>query len=166
MNKFLLGFFTIVLLSGCVNQAAFTPLSNEERDFIYDYQTTGKTKKETYNSARYFFATIYGDSKEITRIEDEEQGLIIAKALTRWHMDTGMIIVPCVSAYSIHFIAKDDKARLKLSIIDSGARTPECGWTLPSKQGYPDVVANLNLVAKELGKSITGKSELEQLSDF
>lgn len=166
MHKYIFGIFFLISIGGCVNQTAFTPISNEERDFIYDYQIPGKSKNETYNNARYFFATVYGDSKEITRIEDEKQGLIIAKALTRWFMNTGMITVPCVSAYSIHFIAKDDKARLKLSIIDSGARTPECGWTLPSKQGYPAVVANLNLVAEDLGKSISGKSEIEQLSDF
>ncbi|MNR17945.1 hypothetical protein D3C85_1346380 [compost metagenome] len=52
---------------------------------IYDYYAPGKTRKEIFKSFRNFLATAYGDSKAIGRVEDEKDGLIIAKAVTTWH---------------------------------------------------------------------------------
>lgn len=166
LKKILLGMVLTGPLSGCVNDMAFAPMTDEQRVFIYDYHAPGKTKKEIFKSARNFLATAYGDSKAIGRVEDEEEGLIIAKAVTTWHMNTGVIVVPCVSGYNIQFIAKDDKARLQLTITKALQPTTQCGWTEPSKQGYPTVVENLNTTATELGNAIAGRSDIEKLKDF
>lgn len=154
------------ILSGCVNDMAFSPLTDEKRDFIYDYSVPGKSKVEIFKSARNFLATTYGDSKSIGRVEDEEEGVIIAKAVTTWHMDTGMVKVKCLSGYDLNFIAKAERARLQLIIKKAPQQNYECGWTEPSKQGYPEVVRNLDILAQELERAILGDSDIERLKDF
>jgi len=166
LKKIVLVALTACSLAGCVNDVAFQPMTDEQREFTYDYKVPGKTKDELFKSARNFLATAYGDSKAIGRVEDEGEGLIIAKAVTLWKMDTGMVAVSCVSGYDISFIAKDEKARLQLTINKALQSTPECGWKEPSKQGYPEVVSNLNATAKQLGEALEGRSRIDKLKDF
>lgn len=166
MRNVILGALTACSLVGCINDTAFQPLTNEQREFIYDYKVPGKTKGELFKNARNYLATAYGDSKAIGRVEDESEGLIIAKAVTVWQMNTGMVAVSCVSGYDISFIAKDERARLQLTINKALQSTPECGWKEPSKQGYPEVVSNLNATAKQLGEALEGRSTIDKLKDF
>ena len=166
LKKIVLVALTACGLAGCVNDVAFQPMTDEQREFTYDYKVPGKTKGELFKNARNYFATAYGDSKAIGRVEDEGEGLIIAKAVTLWKMDTGMVAVSCVSGYDISFIAKDEKARLQLTINKALQSTPECGWKEPSKQGYPEVVSNLNATAKQLGEALEGRSKIDRLKDF
>ncbi|OUM34494.1 hypothetical protein B8W72_10855 [Pseudomonas putida] len=166
LKKIVLVALAACSLAGCVNDVAFQPMTDEQREFTYDYKVPGKTKVELFKNARNYLATAYGDSKAIGRVEDEGEGLIIAKAVTLWKMDTGMVAVSCVSGYDISFIAKDEKARLQLTINKALQSTPECGWKEPSKQGYPEVVSNLNATAKQLGEALEGRSKIDKLKDF
>lgn len=67
----------VSVLTGCVTlPPEQMPITNEKREFIYDYPVPGKSKSELFKDARNHFALAYGNSKEVSRLEDEEQGTI------------------------------------------------------------------------------------------
>lgn len=161
--------FISSFLSGCISiSPEKLPITNEKRDFIYDFEIQGQSKIELFKSARNYLATSYGDSKDVSRIEDETEGTIIGKAVTQWKRTTGDWMIPympCYSRYNIFFVAKQEKARLQLSLVE-GAVMPSCGWNLPPKQDYPQIVAQFNIIAQELESALNGNSEINKLKNF
>lgn len=144
------------------------PITTEKRDFIYDFEVHGKSKSELFKNARNFLATSYVDSKDITRVEDENEGTIIGKAVSQWNLSTDSWLIPtlpCYSRYNFFFVAKNEKARLQLSLIE-GTVLPSCGWRLPPKRDYPQIVEQFNSIANELKNALNGSSEIEKLKNF
>jgi hypothetical protein len=163
-------FVLIFFLVGCASMIPpeRLPITTEKRDFIYDFKVPGKSKTELFNNARNYLATSYGNSKDVTRVEDEKEGTIIGKAVSEWKFSTNdwMIPhVPCYSRYNIFFVAKDEKARLQLSLLE-GTVLPSCGWRLPPKQDYPQIVDQFNTIANDLKSALEGSSTIERLKNF
>lgn len=159
----------IIALTGCMTiPPEQLPITTEKREFIYDFSIPNTTKKQLFKSARNYLASSYGDSKEISRVEDEEQGIIIGKAIAKWNLSTDSFLfpyIPCYSKYDINFIAKNEKGRLRLFLVE-GAIPPCSGWPLPPKRDYPQIVTEFNAIAKGLEDALKGNSEINKLSEF
>lgn len=156
---------SVVALSACATPPDLFPITDEQRDFTYDFVVPEKSKKELFKSARNYFAISFGDSKHVSRVEDEEQGTIIGKALSDWKLYVGGGALTCYSRYNLVFLAKDGKARLQLSIIE-GAIDPCIYYELPFKRTYPQIVTQFNDTAKALERALNGNSPINKLSDF
>ncbi len=157
------------MLAGCASiPPDRLPITTEKREFTYDYTIPKKSQKELFKAARNYLATSYGDSKEVSRVEDEEQGTIIGKAITGWNLsiDSWMIPhIPCASNYSIIFIAKEGRARLQLTLVE-GTPMQSCGWSSPPKRDYPQIVLQFNGLADGLGQALNGQAAIDQLKNF
>jgi Domain of unknown function (DUF4468) with TBP-like fold len=156
-------FLIISNMLGCVSvPPELMPITTEQREFTYDYSAPKKSQKELFNSARNYFALSYGDSKEVTKVEDELQGTIIGKAKVKWLYALNSLVVnqqiPYYSDYNIIFIAKDGKARLQLNFVES--------VSVPPKRDYPQIVQQFKSIADGLGKALDGQSEIDKLKNF
>lgn len=169
MRIFVFVFACALLLSGCVTiPPEKMPITDEQREFIYDYPAPGQTQHELFISARNYLALSYGNSKTVSRVEDEKDGTIIGKAIAYWNISTGSAFIPhipCASNYDIIFVAKDGKARLQLNLV-AGKAIADCGWTLPPKQDYPQIVSEFNVIAQSMGKALKKDSAVDRLKNF
>ncbi|CRN03863.1 hypothetical protein [Pseudomonas sp. 34 E 7] len=170
MFKTLFAATATLLLVACVA----TPqeqllITTEKREFLYDYDVAGASKAQLFARANDFLAVSFQNSKLISRVEDKERGAVIAKAVSSWMLSTdGLIVtgVPCYSNYDIYFIAKDGRARLQLELVAGAPHPSSCGWTLPPKRDYPQIVDQFNDIDASLGKSLRGEGKLDKLNDF
>jgi hypothetical protein len=160
----------LLLLTGCVTIAPDRyPITTEQREFIYDYATPAKSKKELFKDARNYFALAYGNSKDVSRLEDEEEGTIIGKAVAPWNLSTDISMVPyipCASNYNIIFIAKDGKARLQLTLMDGAALSSCGGWQAPPKRDYPQIVQHFIGISEGLGSALINQAAVDRLKNF
>lgn len=166
MMKAVLTIAGAALLAGCVTiPEEKMPITTEPREFVYEFEAP-KSKQELFKIARNYFALSGGDSREITRVEDEAEGTIIGKGNVIWNYTTGSFVlpaVPCASRASMIFVAKDGKARLRMALIEGAVTEAQCGWHLPPKQDYPQIVASFGRLAKGLESAIQGDSAVEKL---
>lgn len=169
MRKAIISTVIGVALSGCVSiSPERMPITTEQRDFVFEYAAPAKSQRELFIDARNYFAMSYGNSKDVSRVEDESQGTIIGKAVAPWNLSNDSMIIPfipCASNYNIIFVAKDGKARLQLTLVD-GAPMMTCGWTSPPKRDYPQIVQQFQRISAGLGDAINGKSDLDRLKKF
>ena len=157
---FALAFF----LSGCISSPKVEPMIANDKQllFTYDFKVTSTDKNLLWKRARDYFASSYGDFRSVFTVMDEEDGTLIGKAITHWNLYTSAgsysQTFQCSLNYHIRFIAKDNKARLQLEIIDGAPITSSCGgWKLPTEKGYKEVVDSFNLNAKSVEKALNGK---------
>ena len=162
--------FTLCLaLTGCAmpDQRMNELITTEKRDFTYDYTIKGVDKNSLFKRARNHLATAVGDSKDVIRVEDAEQGVLIGRASASWIIHGGMgITVPCYSSADFYFIAKDEKAHLSLKIVEGIPVPAACKWPLPSRDGYTQIVQTFENWSNELGTSLKEGSTVEQLGEF
>ena len=158
------------MLAGCLEVSPEQmPITSEQREFVYEYAVPDQTKAELFRAARSNFAVAYGNSREVDWLEDEGQGTIIGKAIAPWNLTIGTIpvqSVPCASNYNLVFIAKDGRARLELSLLEEVALPSSCGWKLPSKRDYPQVVEHFQRAFETLGNALHSKSAIDRLKNF
>lgn len=157
-------------LAGCAITipADRMPITTEQREFIYEYAAPGKSQTDLFRDARNYLAMSYGDSKEVSRVEDEAQGTIIGKAIAPWSLSTDSALIPfipCASNYNIIFVAKEHKARLQLTLVD-GVAMSSCQWTSPPKRDYPQIVKQFNGISAGLESAINGQSAVDRLKNF
>lgn len=156
------------VLSGCVTVPPDQlPITNEQREFTYEYAAPAKSKSELFKAARNYFAIAFRDSNRVGRVEDESDGTIIGKAVAPWNLSADMVMIraiPCASNYSMIFVAKDGKAKLQLNLIEGAV--PPCGWALPPKRDYSQVVREFESLSKGLSAAIDGDSAVEKLKNF
>lgn len=161
-----------LLLTGCISATLppeKMPITTEKREFLYDYSVPGASKDQLYTRANDYLAVSYIDSKSVSRVEDKERGTIIAKAVTPWKFTTDTPLMPyvmCYQNYNIVVIAKDDRARLQLTMVDGPRVTSSCGWTLPPQRDYPQIVSQFEDIAKGFGEALKGNSNIEKIRDF
>ena len=159
-----------LFLAGCVTTPPDQlPITTEKREFLYEYSEANTTRDQLYTRAMDFLAVSFNNSKVISRVEDKDRGTIIAKAVANWTLTVdGLIVkgVPCYSNYDIYFIAKDGRARLQLALTEGTPNPSACGWKLPPKRDYPQIVQQFESIAKSLGNSLSGKGTLDKLNDF
>jgi len=158
------------MLSGCVTMPpGQMQITTEQREFIYEYAVPSKSQIDLFKAARSHFALAYGNSKEVSRLEDEAQGTIIGKAIVPWNLSVdGLIItsMPCASYYNIIFIAKDGRARMQLSLLEGAALPLSCGWPLPPKRDYPQIVTHFKNTSDGLASALDSKSAIDKLKNF
>jgi len=145
------------------------PITDEKRDFTFDYAVPGKSQQELYRSARNYLATAYVDSRAVARVEDESQGTIIGKGVVNWNYRTDSSLlpsVPCSSSYDVIFISKEGRARLQLTFKEGAASITSCNITLPPKRDYPQIVAQFNEMSAGLEKALNGQGVVDKVRDF
>ncbi len=154
--KYMLILLSTYLLVSCAGQAP----RSLEHEFIFDYKDLNGSKDEVWTKARDFFASAYGDYGTVFKSSDKDEGTFIGKAVVGWYLDASM--VTCHQNYSIIFIAKDNKARLKLELLESRAASSSCGWDWPTQAGYDEIVVKFKGISKSMGKALNEQS----ISDF
>ncbi len=160
----------LTILSGCAGMIPpdQLPITTEQREFVYEFSAPAKSQKDLFRDARNYFAMSFGNSKDVSRVEDESQGTIIGKAVAAWNLSNNSPIIPhipCASNYNIIFVAKDGKARLQLTLVD-GAPMMSCAWQSPPKRDYPQIVQQFNAISTGLGAAISGQSAVDRLKNF
>ncbi len=140
-----------------------------QREFTYDYTVPGKTKADLYKAAQSFLALTYGDNRAVIHSEDANEGTIIGKAIVPWNLSTGgffVTAVACSSNYRIVFIAKEQKARLHLALVE-GAPSRNCpGWIYPPEKDYAQLTQQFAAISQGLDTALRGESTLDRLKNF
>jgi len=165
---------TLACLMGLTGCAAMIPpdlmpITEEKREFTYDYAVPGKSQEELYRSARNYLATAYRDSRAVTRVDDESQGTIIGKGIAPWNFSPPSAMMPaspCSSFYDVIFIAKEGRARLQLTLKEGSPNSPACNWPLPPKRGYTQIVNQFNDMSAGLEKALNGQGAVDKLRNF
>ncbi|MGY0616774.1 DUF4468 domain-containing protein [Vibrio sp. FJH11] len=169
MNKTLVTIAVLLpALQGCVSTPEAEPMKHEEVSAVtYDYTINNTEKSTLWMRARGHFATVYGDSRSVIRLEDEDEGLIIGKGAVNWNIYGGALNLTCSSEYNIRFMAKDNKARLQLELINGVPTYSRCnGWPLPSRYGYNQILSSYKDLSMGLESALNGKGKIEAFSDF
>ena len=136
------------------------------KPFTYDFKMPNIGKNELYVRARDYIATVYGDSRSVIRVQDQENGTIIGKGVVDWRFKAGSLI-QCSSNYNIRFMAKDYKARLQLELIKGAAAFSRCkGWKLPTVTGYNKIKVSFDSIAQGVEKAIKGEGSIQKFKDF
>lgn len=157
-----------VLISGCVTNVPTEVLPPDAKtEFTYDYDVPATDKAELWKRARDYFAGVYGDSRSVFRVMDQDDGTIIGKGSAPWQIGNPPYTVPCSTDYHIRFAAKDNKARLQLSIINGVPATSRCtGWPLPTKVGYQEIVTSFSSLSEALKSALNGNGASNDFKDF
>ncbi len=156
MKNIIFSLLMIVSIQGCTSVDSVNyPISQSDiQPQTYTFLDLKSDKRELWKKARNHIATVYGDSKEVMRVEDESEGSLIGKGLVQWKMLDSAISPYCYSSYDIRFLAKDGRARLQLELLPGVPAGTECGaWTLPSKYGYEQILAKFETMAKKFETS-------------
>jgi hypothetical protein len=171
MMKVVLSVACLLSLVGCVAmpQPDMYPITDEKREFTFDYAVPGKTQQDLYRSARNYLATAYVDSRAVTRMEDEAEGTIIGKGIAPWNYQIDSPLIPfqaCGSNYDIIFIAKEGRARLRLTLKEGAAFPATCNVPLPTKRDYPQIVSQFHGMSNGLERALNGNGVVDQLRNF
>jgi hypothetical protein len=169
MKKILtLGCFLV--LAGCATAPPGAyPITDEKREFTFDFAIPGKSQQELFRSARNYLATAYVDSRAVTRVEDEAQGTIIGKGVAPYNytIDNPMIpSMPCSANYDLIFIAKEGRARLQLKLTESVPQYGQCSLPLPQKRDYPQIVGQFLTMSGQLESALNGRGVVDKVRNF
>ena len=169
MGKILL-FLSPLILFGCVSAPKLTQIkSTDIKPITYDYKIHNTSKDTLFSRARNHFATIYGDSRSVIRVEDKKEGMILGKAAVDWKLKTGSSLIPhiqCTLNYNVRFMAKENKARLQLELIEGIPSYSECKWELPTTDGYQEILASFKSISIGVEKSLHGSGSVESFKNF
>lgn len=117
-----------------------------------------------WRNARDYFAGVYGDSRSVFRVMDENDGTLIGRGLAPWKIPGGS---ECSTEYHIRFAAKDNKARVQFELIEGVPPTSPCsGWPLPSQDGYDSIKRSFAMTAKEVEGALKGGGGKNKFKDF
>lgn len=175
MKNFFLLFVGIALLSsGCATGPTGPSATMIESEVIsaqtYDYSIEGARKDDLYQRARNYFAISFGDSRSVIRIEDKDEGLILGKGATSWRIETGNWAVPhldCYSEYDLRFMAKDNRARLQLTLLEGAPSFSQCsGWPRPTVTGYEKILRGFEDFSQRLELELKGEGSVSDFKDF
>lgn len=105
MKKVLTAMAVASVLPGCVSIPEAESISYEKiTPVTYDYTIKDTSRSTLWQRARSHFATVYGDSRSVIRLEDEGEGLIIGKGAVSWHVYKNIVNPICSSEYNIRFM--------------------------------------------------------------
>ncbi len=131
--------------------------------FTIDYSDLDGNKSELWKKGRNFFSRTYGDFNSVFKTVDIDQGILIGRAIFNWNL----VENNCSSYYEITFVAKDQKARLRLELIDAVPATSACkGWSWPTKSGYKEVVMDFKNPSERLETELKGNGKTDDVMDF
>ncbi len=88
--------FLVIALSGCATVGPeLTQISiNDIKPITFDYSIPNASKEILFKRARNHFATVYGDSRSVIRVEDANEGVILGKGAVEWKLATGSFVIP------------------------------------------------------------------------
>lgn len=158
----------LLTIQGCQSTPDDRPISKEQLEVkTYTYVDLSASKETLWLRARDYLASTYVDSKTINRVSDKDEGIWIGYASTRWKMLDTTFTQNCLSDYQIRFVAKDNKARLQLELLDATPPLSMCrGWSLPSGYGYKQIMAEFDQISRGLEHALRGQSKLDDMKDF
>lgn len=170
MKVTILSSIIILALSGCVTKPnpEQTPITlSEIKAQTYTYTELKGNKGEIWRKARNYIATVYGDSKAVFNVEDEEDGVLIGKGVVDWKggiKSLGIELFNCSSDYSIRFVAKDNKAQLQLKYVRN---ILECkDFKTPTRYGYKQIIKEFEIISEALEASLRDEGQLKSMYDF
>jgi hypothetical protein len=157
--KFVGAFAGAALVVGCAGMA---PASKDvQRTFTYDYSAADVSREELWVRARDYFATTFGDSRSVLRVQDKEETTLIGKGVASWKLIGSE---RCFNDYHLKFMSKDGRARLELELIEGVPSYSTCsGWPWPSQSGYEEIVSGFESFSAGLGGALNKESSF---SDF
>lgn len=164
--------FLVIALSGCATVGPeLTQISiNDIKPITFDYSIPNASKEILFKRARNHFATVYGDSRSVIRVEDANEGVILGKGAVEWKLATGSFVIPymsCYAEYNLRFVAKDSKARLQMELIDGAPTYSQCsGWSRPTIPAYKEVLASFDNTSKSLSNALNGIGSENSFKDF
>jgi len=169
--KLVLGMVCLAILGGCASMVPpdMQPITDEKREFTFDYAVPGKSQQELYRSARNYLATAYRDSRAVTRVDDEAQATIIGKGIAPWNLSTDSALIPhmpCSSNYDVIFLAKEGRARLQVTLKEGSPDPGVCNWPLPPKRDYPQIVNQFYALSNGMENALKGQGAVDKLRDF
>ena len=157
----------IIFLTGCV---AIPPIVKEDSitPSTYNYTELNADKNTIFIRARDHFATIYGDSRSVIRVQEQKEGIILGKGAIDWILDiSGIGNLQCTAEYNVRFLAKDNKARLQLELINGAPSYSKCsGWPLPTETAYKKIQTEFDAISIQLEKALKGLGSVESFKDF
>jgi hypothetical protein len=168
-KKIIISVLSIFLVGGCASGPEWTQISEKDiKPMTYDYNIPNTNKDVLFKRARNHFATVYGDSRSVIRVQDEAEGLIIGKGAIDWKLGTDTLApISCSSSYNIRFIAKDNKARLQIHLIEGAPVFSQCtGWRLPTVTAYQEILKSFNDISAGVESSLKGLSDESSFKDF
>tara|TARA_B110000879_G_scaffold66666_1_gene93390 strand:- start:468 stop:974 length:507 start_codon:yes stop_codon:yes gene_type:complete len=168
MSKRIAIFVISILVSACATQMPIEPLpADAKTEFTYDYSIPDTEKATLWKRARDHFAGAYGDSRSVFRVMDESEGTIIGKGVSFWAFGNPPYTVPCLTEYHIRFAAKDNKARLQISLINEVPASSRCtGWPLPTKIAYQEIVSSFVDHSNSLETALNGGGDVNDFKNF
>lgn len=167
--KRVLGLVSLFLLiQGCTSSPENNPITKKQLEVkTYTYTNLKGDKNQLWLKARNYLASTYNNSKSIQRVSDEERGTFIGKGAFKWKLLDQFGSPYCLSDYQIRFIAKDNKARLQLELLEGVPPLSKCtGWPLPSGFGYQQIMTEFNNISIGLEKALRGEGKIESMNDF
>ena len=101
-KKIIISVLSIFLVGGCASGPEWTQISEKDiKPMTYDYNIPNTNKDVLFKRARNHFATVYGDSRSVIRVQDEAEGLIIGKGAIDWKLGTDTLApISCSSSYN------------------------------------------------------------------
>ena len=167
MKKIIIGLIVSLGLAGCAELERI-PLTHKQANFQYDYKVPDVKKKELWQRARGYIVNIFGDSRAVLRVSDENETVLLGKALVSW--DASWDIggnTECLNYYKLRFKAKDGKARMQLVLLADGPRsidkplgtTGGCGP--PNEDGYNQIKQEFRALNLGMRKALSQKSSLD-----
>lgn len=163
---------SLILLGGCASTSPdkIRIEVNSIEPITYNYTGLKVDKDTLFVRARDHFATIYGDSKSVIRVQDPKEGIILGKGAVDWKLATNSWLIPfvnCTSNYNVRFIAKDNKARLQLELIKGvPVYSPCSGWPLPTVTAYEEIKAYFDNISIGVESALKGTGSVESFKDF
>lgn len=153
---------TGILSSGCASTRSQE--ENQESTFTYEFENLGMSQSEVFRAARNFLATSYGDTNQVLRVIDENDGVIIGRGISPWSFGLGTI---CSTNHDIRLVARDDRARLQFEIVHGVPATSRCaGWPWPTDSGYEKIVSDFNAFAAALEAELRGETSDSDFFNF
>ncbi|MEA9438560.1 DUF4468 domain-containing protein [Aeromonas caviae] len=155
-------------IGGCATGPELTQISSSDiKPVTFDYNIPNASKNVLFTRARDHFATVYGDSRSVIRVQDENDGVIIGKGAIEWKVPVGLVSLSCHSEYNIRFMAKDAKARLQMELIVGAPTYSQCtGWDRPTITAYKEVLTSFDNTSKNLDAALNGLGDGNSFKDF
>lgn len=143
-------FLALVLLSGCATTTIEKVSDQDIQPKEYIYENLTMSKEQVFKKARDFFAEAFGDSNSVVRVSDLKEGKYIGKGIVSWTLSDGITSVQCASNYTLKFLARDNRAKLVLTLNKGVVSGRTCRWDKPTVSGYNDVLVQFNKISANL----------------
>lgn len=160
---------TAILLSVLLTAKCFGQNEMPTKDNLVIYESLDSSivasGKDLHNRAKIWFANAFRNSKEVIRVDDKDNGILIGKG----NFDFDQSMVPFIIRFSIKVNTKDNKYRIQFYEItyQEGTRGAEKNAeVLNSKKGRDKLKENINSKFDDLISSFNNAMRKKSDNDF